>query len=157
MVQNHLFQTLAILLMRRPMSMSSADIRIAKKELLESLTLTDPREDVVFGQYIGYRDERDVASDSRMETFTALRVESALPQYAGIPIYMRTGKCLDTKKTTIVIELKPSPYLDAVANRIVIEIQPRASIEIHFNTRSPHSESGLVSTISSTPDLLDSK
>jgi glucose-6-phosphate 1-dehydrogenase len=108
MVQNHLFQTLAILLMRRPVSMRSADIRIAKKELLDSLSIKEPHRDVVFGQYIGYRDERDVASDSRMETFIALAVESSLPQYRGIPIYIRTGKCLDEKKTSIVIELKKS-------------------------------------------------
>jgi glucose-6-phosphate 1-dehydrogenase len=43
-----------------------------------------------------------------METFTALAVESSLPQYRGIPIYIRTGKCLDEKKTTIVIELRKS-------------------------------------------------
>jgi glucose-6-phosphate 1-dehydrogenase len=157
MVQNHLFQTLAILLMRRPASMSSADIRIAKTELLGSLSIKDPHTDVVFGQYIGYRDERDVASDSRMETFTALAVESSLPQYRDIPIYIRTGKCLDEKKTSIVIELRKSTDATTWANRIVIEIQPRANIEIHFNTRAPEGSSGTVSTISSTADLIESK
>ncbi len=52
-----------------------------KKEILESLSIRDIREDVVFGQYRGYKDEKDVALDSRMETFVALRVESNLPQY----------------------------------------------------------------------------
>lgn len=157
MVQNHLFQTLAILLMWRPKTMRSEDIREMKKEILESLSIRDIREDVVFGQYRGYKDEKDVALDSRMETFVALRVESNLPQYEWIPLYIRTGKYLKEKQTNIVIEFKKMPHTDALANRIVITIQPKESIEIHFNTRSSHEKWWVLPIISRVDDIPESK
>ncbi len=85
MVQNHLFQILALVLMRRPVDLSAESIRQAKTEILKSLTIKNIHEDVVFGQYIGYQKEKGVASDSRMETFVALRLESSIPQYTKIP------------------------------------------------------------------------
>lgn len=141
MVQNHLFQMLALVLMRRPVDLSAESIRQAKTEILKSLTIKNIHEDVVFGQYIGYQKEKDVASDSRMETFVALRLESNAPQFAEIPFYLRTGKYLHKKETSIVIEFQKNQdfgfHNTDTPNRIIINIQSDETIEIHFFTRAP--------------------
>ena len=161
MVQNHLFQMLALILMRRPDDLTAESIRQAKTEILKSLSIRNIREDVIFGQYAGYLKEKDVAADSRMETFVAMRLESNAPQYEGIPFYLRTGKCLSKKETSIVIEFQKSQYLGFenadTPNRIIINIQSDETIEIHFFTRSPLGEHALRRTISSTEKIPPSK
>lgn len=158
MVQNHLFQMLALILMRRPGDLTAEAIRIAKTEVLRSLTLASIREDVVFWQYEWYRAEKDVDQHSRIETLVAMRLESDLEPYRGIPIYLRTGKCLEKKLTSIVIELKKPTNIGfenaQSPNRIIIEIQPGEHIDIHFHTRSPQGGYTLSHTVSSTPEIL---
>ena len=161
MVQNHLFQMLALVLMWRPDDLSAESIRQAKTEILNSLSIKNIREDVIFGQYIGYLKEKDVAADSRMETFVAMRLESSAPQYTKIPFYLRTGKYLNKKETSIVIEFQKSQDLGFenadTPNRIIINIQSDETIEIHFFTRAPLWEHTLRRTISSTEKILPSK
>ena len=82
MMQNHLFQTLALVIMRRPENLAPESIRRAKTEALQSFVLDrDLASHVIFGQYVGYREEKDVAPDSRTETFVAMRLQSCLPEW----------------------------------------------------------------------------
>ncbi len=137
MVQNHLFQTLAMVIMRKPKSLRPHDIQDVKTEALASLLLSNRLEEaVVFGQYEGYRHEKNVDSHSQTETFVALEVASKFPEWEGVPFYIRTGKKLDRKMTQIVIEFKLAEnigFSHIEQNRIIIEIQPDESMIISLN------------------------
>jgi hypothetical protein len=66
-------------------------------------------DDLVRGQFAGYRNEPGVAPDSDVETFCALRLCIDSWRWAGVPWYLRSGKCLPTTATEILVELKPPP------------------------------------------------
>ena len=154
MVQNHLFQTLAMVIMRKPKSLKPHDLQEAKTEALGSLLLSNRLEEaVVFGQYEWYRNEKNVDIHSQTETFVALEVASKFPEWAGVPFYIRTGKKLDIKVTQIVIEFKLPEnigFSSLEQNRIVIEIQPDESIEITFAKKSQSDDYALEPMISSS-------
>ena len=92
-VENHLLQVVACLAMDAPSSGHPETLRDQKARLLAAIAPIDP-EDVVRGQFRGYRDEPGVAADSRVETFAAVRLQIDNPRWAGVPFYIRTGKRL---------------------------------------------------------------
>lgn len=108
---------------------------------------------MVFGQYEGYRVEKDVSPESRTETFVALKLGSTLPEWEGVPLYIRTGKSLDAKITQIVIEFREAPEIGwkhIAKNRIIIEIQPDESITMEFLKKSTTEDRTLESIVSET-------
>ena len=107
-LQNHLLQVVACLAMEEPDSGSPDAIRDAKGRLLKAI---DPLRaaDVVRGQFDGYRREPNVASDSSVETYAAVRLSIDSWRWAGVPFCVRAGKCLPVTCTEVLVELKAPP------------------------------------------------
>src|SRR5450631_1030502 len=107
-VQNHLLQVIALLGMDAPVGHEPQAMQTEKLRLFRAMRPLDPRE-VVRGQFRGYRDEKGVAKDSQVETFAALRLHIDTWRWAGVPFYIRTGKCLPDTATEVIVTLKAPP------------------------------------------------
>ncbi|HUO01962.1 MAG TPA: glucose-6-phosphate dehydrogenase [Rhizomicrobium sp.] len=154
MVPNHLFQLVAMTAMEPPVSFDAEDIRAKKAEMFRAvhpLTLADAvrgqyDSGVVGGQTVpAYREEPNVAPDSTVETYVALRLMIDNWRWAGVPFYLRTGKRLATRSTEIAIRFKRAPYalfrdtpMDELdADWLILRIQPDESIRLRFNAKRP--------------------
>lgn len=104
-IQNHLLQVMALVAMDAPVDASAEALRDAKVKLLSATSALDPGQ-VVRGQYDGYRDEDGVDADSVVETFAAIRVEIDSPRWTGVPFHIRSGKCLATNATEVLVQFK---------------------------------------------------
>src|SRR5881394_2330059 len=104
--QNHLLQIVALLTMEPPARATGQAIHAARVAALSSLRPIAV-DDIVRGQYRGYRDEEGVASNSRCETFVAVRLRSRSPRWKNVPICVRTGKCLPITTTEVWVAFKP--------------------------------------------------
>ena len=142
MLQNHLFQMLALIAMDAPSQLDEVGIWQEKLKVFKSIRLGENfLDNVIFGQYKGYHNEKWITSDSRTETFVAAKIEVNSLRFVGVPIYVRTGKYMKKRMTTIVIEFKEVPdilfnkYGHVERNRIVLEVQPNEWINIHFNIK----------------------
>ena len=118
MMQNHMLQMLAYLCMEVPGSFEPDAIRNEKAKLLQSVHHMTPEEvdaNTVRGQYgpsldkPGYRQEKDVAPDSRTETYAAMKLAIDNWRWEGVPIYLRSGKALWKRGTEIVVQFKKAP------------------------------------------------
>ncbi len=107
-IENHLLQVTACLAMDAPSSGYSEALRDEKTRVLQAITPLDPMS-VVRGQFRGYRSESGVAAESRVETFAALRLQINNWRWAGVPFYIRAGKCLPVTCTEVLVELKAPP------------------------------------------------
>jgi glucose-6-phosphate 1-dehydrogenase len=158
MVQNHLLQLLCIVAMEPPTSLSPDAVRDEKLKVLRSLrrfTLADIARDTVRGQYIdgvsgnqevpGYLQEKNVPAGSKTETFVALRAHIDTWRWSKVPFYLRTGKRMGKRSSKIVIEFANPPFplfpqsAGAVANRLVIELQPEEAIKLQLMAKQPGS------------------
>lgn len=156
-VQNHLLQLLSLLTMEPPSSFDAEAIRDEKAKLLRAIKPLEP-ENVVRGQYtrggtgdegdIAYREEEGVSAESDIETFVAARVEIENWRWAGVPIYLRTGKRLPRKTTEIEIAFKDVPrlYFEGAAiqalqpNALTLSIQPHEEINLSFVAKVPSAD-----------------
>ena len=113
-VQNHLLQILALLAMDQPASDNGTDIEAAKVALLQAIRPLRAA-DVLRGQYREYRSQSGVAPDSRVETYVSARLEIENRRWAGVPFWIRPGKCLATTATEVRVTLKlpPTTLFDA--------------------------------------------
>ena len=136
-VQNHLFQVLALLAMEVPVADEGEAIRDEKSKLLRSVRALDPN-DLVRGQFDGYRSEPGVAADSKVETYTALELHIDSWRWSGVPIFIRTGKCLARTATEVRVILRKPPkvlFEDApAANSFRFRLGPGA-VEIGLGAR----------------------
>jgi glucose-6-phosphate 1-dehydrogenase len=107
-VQNHILQVVGHLAMEPPVH-DEADALLDEKIKVFKAIRTPTRADLVRGQYRGYRDEDGVAPDSKVETYAAMRLFVDSWRWAGVPFYLRTGKCLDTTTTEVLVTLKRPP------------------------------------------------
>lgn len=108
-VQNHLLQVTSLLAMDSPVGHHDPRARQSEKlRLFRAMRPLDPKE-VVRGQFRGYREEKGVAEDSQVETFVALRLHIDTWRWAGVPFYIRTGKCLPMTATEVRVTLKSPP------------------------------------------------
>jgi glucose-6-phosphate 1-dehydrogenase len=107
-VQNHLFQIVALLAAEPPVGMHVEALRDEKEKVFRAMRPLDPA-DLVRGQFEGYRDEDGVAKDSDVETFVALRVFIDSWRWGGVPFYIRAGKNLPVTCTEVRVELKAPP------------------------------------------------
>jgi len=107
-VQNHLFQVLSNLAMEPPARMDSECLRDEKVKVLKAIPALTA-EDVVRGQFRGYRQERGVAADSQVETYAAIRLHINSARWQGVPFYIRAGKSLPVTRTEIVARLRLPP------------------------------------------------
>jgi glucose-6-phosphate 1-dehydrogenase len=109
-VQNHLLQVAALITMEPPSAADPDAVRDQKALVLKAMRPLTPR-DVVRGQFRGYRDERGVDTDSQVETFAALRLRIDNWRWAGVPVYIRAGKCLPVTTTEVFVQLKHPPRI----------------------------------------------
>ncbi|AZZ54835.1 glucose-6-phosphate dehydrogenase [Rathayibacter iranicus] len=108
MVVTHLFQVLAFMAMEPPTALEPQAISEEKNKVFRSMRPLNP-ENVVRGQYIGYRDEPGVAADSETDTFVALKCEIDNWRWAGVPFYLRTGKRMAEGQRIISIAFREPP------------------------------------------------
>ncbi len=109
-VQNHLFQVMCNLAMEPPVRMDSQTVRDEKVKVLKAID-TLAVSDVVRGQFVGYRNEPGVASDSRTETFAAVKLAINSWRWQGVPFYIRAGKSLPVTCTEVMLRLKHPPAI----------------------------------------------
>ena len=107
-IQNHLFQIVALLAMEPPAYQGYGAVQSEKAKVFQAMRPLRP-EDVVRGQYTGYRREPGVAKDSEVETFCALRLHIDSWRWQGVPWYLRSGKCMAATAAEVLVELKPPP------------------------------------------------
>jgi glucose-6-phosphate 1-dehydrogenase len=107
-VQNHLFQVLTNLAMEPPVRTDSESVRDEKVKVLKAIEPLGA-DDVVRGQFRGYKSEKGVAPDSKTETFVALRLGINSWRWQGVPFYIRAGKCLPVTCTELMIRLRRPP------------------------------------------------
>jgi glucose-6-phosphate 1-dehydrogenase len=154
LVENHMMQLLALLCMEPPVSFTADDVRDEKVKVLHAIKPVDPSCTVrarytagmAEGKEVpGYLDEEGVPADSQTETYAALRLEVDNWRWAGVPIYMRTGKRLARKLTEIAIVLKPVPHLafesagsvGVQPNQLVLSVQPNEGVSLSLAAKIP--------------------
>jgi glucose-6-phosphate 1-dehydrogenase len=136
-VENHLFQVVALLAMEPPASTAFADLQAAKAALFKAMKPLAPA-DLVRGQYDGYREEGDVAPGSDVETYVALRLAIDTPRWRGVPFYLRAGKKLPATTAEVVVQFRRPRHAlfeDASApgarpNWLRFRLQPQPSIAL---------------------------
>jgi glucose-6-phosphate 1-dehydrogenase len=158
MIQNHLFQLLALVAMEPPISFAADAVRDEKVKVLQAIRPMSP-EDIldrtIRGQYgdgvidgkpvPAYRKEPKVSPTSTTETYAALKLFVENWRWAGVPFYLRSGKRLARRRTEIVVEFQRPPLLllDRAAvhgvdpNRLVLHIQPDEGIELQVKAKRP--------------------
>ena len=136
-IQNHLFQVVALLAMESPAGRDFGAVHSEKAKVFQAMRPLKP-DDLVRGQYAGYRKELDVAKSSDVETFCALRLFIDSWRWEGVPWYLRSGKCLAETATEILVELKPPPqrlFADSApatgrANYLRFRLSPNSAIAL---------------------------
>jgi glucose-6-phosphate 1-dehydrogenase len=158
MIQNHLLTIMCLIAMEPPISFSDDEVRNKKVDVLRAIRPIPPDQVhrcAVRGQYGSgslngamvkdYRSETNVASDSAIDTFAALKLEVDNWRWQGVPFYLRTGKRLPTKISEVSIQFKGVPHqsfpaasaIDLRPNRLIIAIQPEEGILLRFESKYP--------------------
>lgn len=148
MFQNHLLQLMMITAMEAPVRYAANPVRDEKVKVLHAVRpMTDEMltADTFRGQYIGYRDEKDVAPDSNTATFAAIKLWVDNWRWQGVPFFLRSGKAMSCRTTQIVIQFREPPHMlfadgpqsSCEADRLVIQMQPAEGIQLHFQTKVP--------------------
>jgi glucose-6-phosphate 1-dehydrogenase len=158
LVQNHMLQLLANICMEPPVNFTADEVRYEKVKVLHSIKVPKVEKvgdmsvrarytaGTVGGEDVpGYLDEADVPADSQTETYVALRLEVDNWRWAGVPIYLRTGKRLARKVTEIAVTLKPVPHLGFAQdgslgvrpNTLVLTLQPNEGVSLQLGAKIP--------------------
>ena len=135
-VQNHMFEILALVAMEAPEKLAGDYIREQRARVLKNVEFVDG----ILGQYDGYTKEKDVKSNSKTETFAALLLRINNPRWAGVPFYLKTGKKLESKQTAIRIKFKKVDCLltdqcPSDSNYLTIRMAPDATFELELNAK----------------------
>ena len=161
MIQNHLLQLLCMVAMDCPKAYAAEAIRDSKVKVLKHIRMMTTEQvfkNVVRAQYtegevqgqkrVGYRQEAQVAPDSKTETFVAARFFIDSERWKGVPFFLRTGKSMPRQSSVIMIQFKESPHKifkdDSIPNRLVISIQPELELKLAFESKVPGLEMKLV-------------
>jgi len=132
-IQNHMFQILCHLAMEPPVRIDSDTVQDEKVKVLKAIPALDPN-NVVRGQFSGYRDEAGVAADSKVETFAALRLSIDSWRWKGVPVYIRAGKNLPVTCTEVVARFRRPPTIvpghALTRNYLRFRISPEMTIAI---------------------------
>jgi len=154
MVPNHMLQLVAMLTMEPPVSLDGDAIRDEKTKLLRAVeipTAANMARDVLRGQYAAgsingnavsaYTDEPNVRPGSKTETYVALKLKINNWRWAGVPFFLRTGKRLAARATTIIVEFKAPPYriftASCAKNLVRMNIQPNEGIALRIGAKVP--------------------
>jgi glucose-6-phosphate 1-dehydrogenase len=158
MVQNHMFQLLALTAMEPPISFAPDVVRDERVKILRAVRAFDPEDvlrETVRGQYAagivngkpvpGYREEKGVSPHSNVETYVALKLYVDNWRWADVPFYLRTGKHLPRRVTEVAIQFKRAPFIlfretpveQLEPNLLVLHIQPDEGISLSFEGKVP--------------------
>ncbi len=157
-VQNHVMQVLALMLMEPPVRIDATSIRDEKVKALQAIdrfTVSQVVRQVIRGQYtagtvdaqpaVGYRQEEGVSPTSQTETYIAMRLACDNWRWAGVPIFVRTGKCLSKRVTEVTAHFREAPlqpFASALGTRhepnsLTVRIQPSPGIALRFGAKVP--------------------
>ncbi|HEY3203505.1 MAG TPA: glucose-6-phosphate dehydrogenase [Thermoanaerobaculia bacterium] len=138
-VQNHLLQVVGYLAMEPPISLYSDSIRDEQVKVFRAIPPLKP-EDVVRGQFRGYQKETGVAPNSKVETFAAVRLEVDSWRWAGVPFFIRAGKCLPMTATEVLVDLKRPPLSRLSpdeSNYFRFRLGPQISLSLGARVKRP--------------------
>ncbi|WP_424186268.1 glucose-6-phosphate dehydrogenase [Actinokineospora sp. G85] len=145
MVTTHLCQLLGFLTLEPPTEISAEALRAERLKLYRSLRPFEPQ-DVVFGQYEGYRDEEGVDDESEVETFVAVRAWIDNWRWQGVPFYLRTGKAMAEGRRTVTVGFSEPPLamfpgeVAAGPSELVFELSEQASLSLRIRAKRPGPE-----------------
>ncbi len=163
MLQNHLLQILTFVAMEPPVNLEAHSIHSEKIKVLKALrpiTENNVEEKTVRGQYTkgfqkatpvpGYLEEEGANTQSKTETFVALRVDIDNWRWAGVPFYLRTGKRMNYKRTEIVVYFKQLPhnifkdsFRHLPPNKLIIHLQPNEGVDVEILNKIPGIDEGI--------------
>ncbi|HEY3789717.1 MAG TPA: glucose-6-phosphate dehydrogenase, partial [Urbifossiella sp.] len=146
-IENHLFQVVALLAMEPPAYRGYGAVHSEKAKVFQAMRPLRS-EDLVRGQYADYRNEPNVAKDSDVETFCALRLFIDSWRWQGVPWYLRSGKCLAETAHEVLVELKPPPqalFADSEpvfgrTNYLRFRISPDSAVALAARVKHPGKE-----------------
>jgi glucose-6-phosphate 1-dehydrogenase len=156
-VQNHLMQLLSLTAMEPPISLAADAVRDEKVKVLRSLRPMERSQvpmNVIRGQYgrgfvraeelEGYREEPDVAHDSKVETYVAMRMFVDNWRWSGVPFFVRAGKRMARRVTEIAVQFNKVPHTlfrapdgGITPNVLALRIQPDEGIQLRFTSKEP--------------------
>jgi glucose-6-phosphate 1-dehydrogenase len=141
-IQNHMFQVISYLAMEAPSSTYDEAIRDEQAKILRNVRPLNV-DNMVRGQFRGYRDEPGVSKQSYMATYAALRLYIDSWRWEGVPFYVRAGKSLAMTVTEITVELKNAPQVvfseatPSVGNYVRFRVSPQVQIAIGARAKRP--------------------
>jgi glucose-6-phosphate 1-dehydrogenase len=141
-IQNHLLQVLSLLAMEPPANSGAESIRDEQAKVLRNVRPLNP-DDLVLGQFRGYRDEAGVAKDSIVPTYAALRLHVDSWRWEGVPFYVRAGKKLAATATEVQVEFKQAPPVvfddkpPGIGNYVRFRLGPDVAIGIGAVIKKP--------------------
>lgn len=144
-IQNHALQVLGIVGMEPPTGNHPDSVRDKKLEFFKAMCAADPKR-YVRGQYDGYLEVKDVAPDSTTETFAAVELEVDNWRWAGVPFFIRTGKCVAVKVSEVSVFFKRPPRLGvghgktSEPNQLTIRIEPEPGARIRLYAKQAGEE-----------------
>jgi len=137
-IQNHALQILALVTMEQPKTLTTEDVRDAKSKIFKKVKI----EKTLLGQYEGYTEEKNVDHESKTETFAAIKLYINNKRWKNVPFYIKTGKYLDKKESSITIKFKPIKCLlpehcPTDSNKLIIKIEPDEGFYLELNAKVP--------------------
>jgi glucose-6-phosphate 1-dehydrogenase len=144
-IQNHALQVLGIVGMEPPSANDPDSVRDKKLEFFKAMCAADPKR-YVRGQYEGFLEVKDVASDSTTETFAAVQLEVDNWRWSGVPFFVRAGKCLPEKVSEVTLFFKRPPRLGIgkgktpEPNQLTIRIEPEPGARIRLYAKKAGEE-----------------
>ena len=142
--QNHLMQLLAAVAMEMPKSFTKEDVRNERAKVIESLKVSTEPNAVVWGEYIGYRNEKNVATKSDTETYVAMKLSVNTPRFKNVPFYLRAGKKLKGDVVQISVVFRQTCHVlfkdygcPEIGNVLIFRIQPNEGINLRFIAKAP--------------------
>ncbi|MBK6597380.1 MAG: glucose-6-phosphate dehydrogenase [Proteobacteria bacterium] len=146
-IQNHLFQVVALLAMEPPAYQGYGAVHSEKAKVFQAMRPLHPA-DIVRGQYVGYLKESGVARRSDVETYCAMRLYVDSWRWQGVPWYLRSGKCLAATAAEVLVELKAPPQQlftdsrprDGRTNYLRFRISPNAAVALAARVKRPGKE-----------------
>ncbi|MCR4324307.1 MAG: glucose-6-phosphate dehydrogenase [Candidatus Curtissbacteria bacterium] len=146
-IQNHIIQLLALIAMEEPEDSSSKSIKEKKLEVIKNIKKLTPEEiktSTVRGQYEGYLEEENIEPNSKTESYAMTKLFIENERWQGVPFYLRTGKRLTGKVTSIILQFKDRQHKifegfenPNIPNTITIQIQPNEGIGIRLTAKKP--------------------
>lgn len=138
-LQNHILQVLTMLTMEPPVDMTSDSMQNEKIKVLSAIRDIN-KTDVIRGQFEGYLDEDGVAQNSDTETFVAMKLFIDNWRWAGVPIYLRTGKKMPETVLEVIVEFKQPPralFGKASSNHVRFRLGARDGVDISLQAKRP--------------------